>query len=59
MFLIGFLELKWLKSFFTALYVEENILYFNKGSCDAVFNGNGMGIVNIDLHNINLDNKFD
>ena len=39
----------------TTLYADENILYFNKNSSNAVFNCNGMGILNIDLNNINLD----
>ena len=44
---------------FTALHADENILYFNEGSGDAVFNCNGMGVLNIDLNNINPDNNFD
>ena len=38
---------------FTALYADENMLYFNEDSC------NEMGILNIDLNNISLDNNFD
>ena len=41
------------------MYADENILYFNEGSGDVVFNCNGMGILNIDLNNINRDNNFD
>ena len=41
------------------MYVDENILYFNQDSGDAVFNCNEMGIHNIDLNNINLNNNFD
>ena len=48
-----------IKKLFTALYADENILYFNEGSDDVIFNCNGMGILNIDLNNINLDNNFD
>ena len=44
---------------FTVLYADENILYFNDGSGDAVFNYSEMGIVNIDLNKINLDDNFD
>ena len=44
---------------FTALYTDENILYFNEDSGNAVFNCNEMGIFNIDLNNISLDNNFD
>ena len=34
-------------------------MYFNKDSGDAVFSVNRMGILNIDLDNINLDKNFD
>ena len=44
---------------FISLYADENILYFNEAFGDAVFNWNGMSILNIDLKNINLDNNFD
>ena len=35
------------------MYADNYILYFNEDSC------NEMGILNIDLNNINLDNNFD
>ena len=41
------------------MYADENILYFNKDSCNSVSNCNEMGILNTDLNNINLDNNFD
>ena len=44
---------------FTALYADENILYFNAESCNVVFICNEMGILNIDLNKINLDNNVD
>ena len=44
-----------IKRLLTAVYADENILYFNKDSSNVVFNCNGMGILNIDLNNINLD----
>ena len=50
---------KMIKNLFTALYADENILYFNEDSGCVVFNCHEMGILNIDLNNINLDNKFD
>ena len=43
-----------IKERFTALYADENILYFNEDSGNADLN-----ILNIDLNNINLDNNFD
>ena len=48
-----------IKELFTALYTDENILYFNKHSSNVVFSCNKMGILNIDLNNTNLDNNFD
>ena len=41
------------------MYADENILYFNEDSCNAVFSCNQMGILNEDLNNIDLGNKFD
>ena len=54
-----FVTSKVIKKLFTALYEDRNILYFNEDFGDAVFNYNEMGIVNIDLNNINLDDNFD
>ena len=53
-----FVTSEMIKKLFTAMYEDENILYFNKDSGNVVFNCNGMGILNIDLNNINLDNNF-
>ena len=50
---------KMIKNFFTASYADKNILYFNEDSVNVVFLCNEMGILNIDLMNINLDNVFD
>ena len=54
-----FVTSKMIKKLFTALYADENTLYFNEAPGNVVFNCNGMGILNIDLNNINLDNNFD
>ena len=43
-----------IKKIFAALYADENILYFDEGFDDAIFNCNEMGILNIDLTNIIL-----
>ena len=48
-----------IKKHFTDLYADENILYFNEGSGNAIFNCSGMGIPNTDFNNANLDNNFD
>ena len=54
-----FVTSKMIKKLFTALYADENILYCNEDSGDAVFNYNEMGIVNINHNHINLDNNFE
>ena len=41
------------------MYADENIIYFNEDFDKVAFNCNEMGIINIDLNNINLDNNFD
>ena len=48
-----------MKNFFTDLYADENILHFNEDSGNTVFNYNEMGIDDIVLNNINLDDNFD
>ena len=54
-----FVTSKMINKFFTALYADENILYFNEDSGNVVFSFNEMDIFNLDLNNINLDNNFD
>ena len=44
---------------YNVLYADENIVYFNENSGDATFSCNEMGILSVDLNNINLDNNFD
>ena len=48
-----------IKKLFTALFQDKNILYFNELSGDTIFNCNGLGVLNIDLNNINVDDTFD
>ena len=54
-----FVTSKMIKKPFTALYLDENILYFNEDSGSVVFSCNEMSILNIDLNKINLDYNFD
>ena len=54
-----FVASKIIKELFTALNVDENILYFNEGSGNVVFSCNEIDILNIHLNNLNLDNNFD
>ena len=48
-----------IKKLYTALYVDKNMLCFHEDSGDAGFFCNGMGILRINLNNINLDKNFD
>ena len=50
-----FVTSKMIKILFTAFCTDEIILYFNEDCGNAVFTCNGMGIFNIDLNNISLD----
>ena len=54
-----FVTSKMIKELFTALYANENILYFSEDSGNVVFSCNEMSILNIDLNNTNRDNNFD
>ena len=49
---------KMFKKHFTALCADDYIRYFNEDSSNVVFSFHEMGILNIDLNNINLDNNF-
>ena len=51
-----FVTSKTVKILFTAFYTDENILYFNEDFSNVIFTCKGVGIVYIDLNNINLDN---
>ena len=56
---IWFVTSKMIRNLFTALYASENILYSNEDSDNVVFNCTEMGIPNVDIDNINLDNNVD
>ena len=48
-----------IKKLFIDFFADNNKLYFNEDSANVVFNCNEMSILNIDLHNIDLDNDVD
>ena len=50
-----FVTNKLIKKLSTALYADENKLYFNEDSDNVTFICNETGIFNLDLNNINLD----
>ena len=54
-----FVTSKMIKELFTGLYTDKNKIYFNENSGNDVFSCNEIGILNIDINNINLDNSFD
>ena len=54
-----FVTSEMIKKLFTTLFADENILYFNEGSGDAIINCNGIGILNKDLNDIILDDNCD
>ena len=50
-----FVTSKTVKKLLSTLYADDNILYYNEDSVKVIFSCNEMGILNIDLNNINLD----
>ena len=54
-----FFTSKMIKNLFAALCADENIHYFNEHSSNVIFSSNEKSILNTDINNINLDNKFD
>ena len=55
-----FVTSKMIKKLHTALYADDNILYFSEDSGDVIFFCNEMGIVCVNLNNINLgDTNYD
>ena len=48
-----------IKELFTALYIDESRFYVNEDSGNVTFSCNEMGILNIDLNNINHYKNFD
>ena len=47
-----------IEKFLTALYADDNVLYFIEGSGDFIFPCNGIGILSVNLNNINIDNTI-
>ena len=51
----SFVASKMIEKLFTALYGDEIILNFNEDSSYVTFSCNEMGILSVNLNNINLD----
>ena len=49
---------KMIKKLYTALYADDNIVYFNENSGDVAFSCNKMSIFSIDVNNIYIGNNF-
>ena len=47
-----------IKKLLTALYADDNILYFSEDSGNVIFSCNEMDNVRVDLNNINLDDTY-
>ena len=50
-----FVRSKMIKKLLTGLCTDDNIIYFNEDSGDVRFFCNEMGILSVDLNNINFD----
>ena len=50
-----FVTSRMIKKLLTALYADNNVLYFSEDSGNAVFFCNEMGILSIGINNVNLD----
>ena len=50
---------KMIKKLYNALYADDGLLFNDENSGDVIFCCNEMGILSVNLNNINLDNNFD
>ena len=48
-----------IKKLYTALYADDGWLFFDEDHGDITFCSDEMGILSVNLNNINLDNNFD
>ena len=47
---------KIIKKLHITLFTVDDVLFFDDDSCNVSFSSDDMGILNVDLNNINLDN---
>ena len=47
-----------IKKLFATLSSDNNTFYFSEYCCNVVFSCSELGILNMDINNINLDNNF-
>ena len=53
-----FVTSKMIKKLYTALYADDDSLFFDEDSVNVIFCCNEMGILSVNLNNINPDNNF-
>ena len=56
MFSIGFVASKMIEKFHNALFIDDDILFFDEDSENVTFSSTEAGMLHVDLNNINLDN---
>ena len=56
---LDLLQVKWLKKLNTAFYTDDGLLLVDGDSGIVNFCWNEMGILSVNLNNINFDNNFD
>ena len=54
-----FVTSKMIKKLYRALYADDGLSFFDEDSGNVTFCCNLMGILHVNLKNINLDNYFD
>ena len=60
MFPIGLSEVKWLERFIPFFFANNDIFFFDEDSGNVTFSSDEMGILCIDLNNVNVDDiNFD
>ena len=48
-----------IKDLYNALYADDGLLFSDEDSSDVLLCCNEMGILSVNLNNVNLDNSFD
>ena len=54
-----FVTSKIIQKLYITLYTDEGLLFFDEDSGDVTFRCNEIGILSVNLNNINFDNNFD
>ena len=54
-----FVAIKMIKKLYTASYANDGLIFFDENSCDVTFCCDEMGILIVNLNDINLHNNLD